>query len=309
MRWIAVVWLVVGCASGAEMGPRGRRNSVEIANLDARIATLEGKAPDSDAARVEQLERRVADLESLLRELRTKLDQLAAAPPPPPAFAPSPPPPPRFVRLDRDKVYAVPVDDSPTMGSATAPVTIVAAVQVPEPFTHKVWPTIVRLRGEYKKDLRLVIRFFVVHPQATNGTIAACAAAYQGRFDEMEDAIWFTLQQPTATAPTGMGRALTDAELHDIASGLRLDLKQFDRDYAGLCKTNVPRDIDAFKKLGQAAVPVFWINGRPLEGAQPIEQFRTIIDEELAKAKADRAKGGKAATYYERITKTGATGP
>ena len=288
------------------MRPRGRRNSVKINDLDARIARLEGKAPGGDAARLERLERRVADLESLLRELHAKLDQLAAAPPP---FAPSPPPPPRFARLDRDKVYAVPIDDSPTMGNPNAAVTIVAAVQVPEPFTHKVWPTLVRLRGEYQKDLRLVIRFFVVHPRATKATIAACAAAYQGRIDEMEDAIWFTLQQPTATAPTGMGRELTDTELHDIASGLRLDLKQFERDYAGICKTTVPRDIDAFKKLGQAAVPVFWINGRPLEGAQPIEQFRATIDEELAKAKADRAKGGKAATYYERIITSGATAP
>jgi protein-disulfide isomerase len=288
MRWLAVVWVVLGCTAEQRPAP----------------------APPSPDPRVAALEKRVDDLEAVLRAMRSTLAKLASAPPsPPPPFAPSPPPPPRFARLDRDKVYAVLVDDSPTMGNPNAAVTIVAAVQFPEPFTHKAWPTLVQLRGEYKQDLRLVIRYFVVHPKATTATIAACAAAYQGRIDEMEDAIWFTVQQPTATAPTGMGRELTDTELHDIASGLRLDLKQFERDDAGICKTNVPRDIDAFKKLGQAAVPVFWINGRPLEGAQPIEQFRTIIDEELAKAKADRAKGGKAATYYERITKTGATGP
>lgn len=260
--------------------------------------------------RVALLEKRIDDLESLLRELRTKqieaqhaLDKLTAAPPL------VPPPPPRFAHLEKDKVYAVPVDDSAIIGNPTAAVTVVAAVQFPEPFTHKVWPTFVKLRHAYKNDLRFVIRYFVVHPRMMNATIAACAAAYQGRLDEMEDAIWSASQRPVTGGMISNMQELSPTELHDVASGLRLDLKQFDADVAGLCTTNVARDIAMFKKLGQGGVPVFWINGRPVEGAQPEESFRAVIDEEITKAKADRAKGGKAASYYERITAGGATGP
>jgi predicted DsbA family dithiol-disulfide isomerase len=62
-------------------------------------------------------------------------------------------------------------------------------------------------------------------------------------------------------------------------------------------------------KLGQRGVPAFWINGRHLSGAQPIESFRKLIDEEREKWKADKAKGGKLATYYDRITNAAPTAP
>jgi len=43
MRKVAAVLCVVamGCAAGAEMRPRGKRNSVKIEALEKRIATLE----------------------------------------------------------------------------------------------------------------------------------------------------------------------------------------------------------------------------------------------------------------------------
>ena len=44
--------------------------------------------------------------------------------------------------------------------------------------------------------------------------------------------------------------------------------------------------VDASKKAGEEAgvngTPAFFINGRPLSGAQPFEKFKEIIDHELA---------------------------
>ena len=48
----------------------------------------------------------------------------------------------------------------------------------------------------------------------------------------------------------------------------------------------IQQDIDACSKAGVSAVPVFLINGRRLAGAQPIEAFKTLIDEELAAARS-----------------------
>jgi predicted DsbA family dithiol-disulfide isomerase len=42
-------------------------------------------------------------------------------------------------------------------------------------------------------------------------------------------------------------------------------------------------DIDQAGTLGLSGTPAFFVNGRLLTGAQPLEGFAKIIDEELAK--------------------------
>jgi protein-disulfide isomerase len=37
--------------------------------------------------------------------------------------------------------------------------------------------------------------------------------------------------------------------------------------------------------MGVNSTPTIYINGRPLVGAQPFEQFKLIIDEELSRGK------------------------
>jgi protein-disulfide isomerase len=290
MRQLLAVVLLIGCGGG-------ERERV----LERRIAELEAKPPAaSPDPRVQTLQQRVDELESLLRELRqlqiqtqASVAQLAehAAPPPPP------PPLPAAAGLDHDRAYPVPLDDSPAFGTKTAAVTLVAAVQFPEPYTHRSWPVLQELRKQYGKELRLVVKTFIVHPQATDSSIAACAVARQGALEPYEDAMWL------ASNPTNAARHWPDAsESRGIARDLGVDITRFDLDLAA-CKTGQTRDQALFKQLGQAAVPVFWINGHPLEGAMPIADFRTVIDAETKKALADRKKGGKPATYYDRITK------
>ena len=292
MRWLVVLGLLSCTANPPPRDPR-------------------------DAARIDALEQRVAVLEAQLQKTAAQLEAVADRPVPapvivetPPAPAPAPAPaPPRWTNPDPAKVYAVPLDDSPTIGPTIAPITIVAALQFPEPYTHRVWPTLVQLRTEYKRDVRIVVKLFVVHPRAITSSIAACATAYQNALDSIETSIWDAANDPTLqpTPSTGM-RQLEETELRELARASRLDLKQYDRDFL-VCKTGLDRDKAVLAKLGQSGVPHFWINGRPLSGAQPVESFRKVIDEELAKARDDKARGGKPATYYERITKGAPTSP
>ncbi len=112
--------------------------------------------------------------------------------------------------------------------------------------------------------------------------------------------------RPRADRTAALEQRVRDLEA--LARELRLDLKQYDRDLV-TCQAGLVRDKKRLETLGQRGVPGFWINGRYLEGARPIENFRTLIDEELAKARADQAQGGKLGDYYERVMKTAATAP
>jgi protein-disulfide isomerase len=47
----------------------------------------------------------------------------------------------------------------------------------------------------------------------------------------------------------------------------------------------VESDIEAANDVGVNGTPAFFINGRSLGGAQPFEEFKKIIDEELAAKK------------------------
>lgn len=282
-RWLWIYAVMVGCQPAPARDPT---DAARITALEQRVATLEAKAAQPAV---------VAEPE----------DQAKPTPPAAPVVVqPTPAQPgavPRSSSPNPAVTYNVPLHDSPQLGPNLAPVTIVASLQFPEPFTHRVMPTLVQLRAEYKKDVRIVIKQFVVHPITTTSSIAGCAAAYQDALEAMETAIWDAANDP-ALQPQGTSgrRQIDDVELRELARALRLDLKQYDQDVA-TCRAAQVRDHDVLGKLGQRGVPAFWINGRYLSGAQPIETFRKLVDEEREKWKVDKAAGGKAATYYERI--------
>jgi protein-disulfide isomerase len=265
--WIAAALLIASC------GPSSRE-----LQLERRVGDLENQqrsqaGPD---ARAETMQKRIDELESLVRELRTIEVQMQTSVAQLAADREEHPMPSGHAGLDENRAYPVPTDDSPQLGPANdSAVTLVAAVQFPEPYTHKSWPILQQLRKEYGKKLRVVVKTFVVHKQAHDSTIVGCAVAKQGKLDAFEPALWDAKdksnQWPDATAAK------------QIAFKLGVDKKRLERDIAGPCAVAIERDQKMFEALGQDAVPVFWIDGRPLSGAQPIDVFRTIIDAERAK--------------------------
>ena len=52
--------------------------------------------------------------------------------------------------------------------------------------------------------------------------------------------------------------------------------------------------------LGVGATPSFFINGRFMSGAMPIENFVALIDEELKKAERAHPAGHAEAQYYQQ---------
>jgi predicted DsbA family dithiol-disulfide isomerase len=62
----------------------------------------------------------------------------------------------------------------------------------------------------------------------------------------------------------------------------------------------VQTDMRDLQKLGVGATPAFFINGRFMSGAMPLENFVTLIDEELKKANERIQQGTAPAQYYQQ---------
>ncbi len=142
-------------------------------------------------------------------------------------------------------------------------------------------------------------KHLIVHPQvATTPAEAACAAHKQGKFFPMMEDIW--------VKGFRANRNLGQDNMEKIAGDVGLNLDQFKKDMAGECKQIVAKDQAELRKVGAGGTPGFFINGRFLSGARPIEHFKQLIDEELKKANERIAKGTKAEDYYtEWVLKKG----
>jgi predicted DsbA family dithiol-disulfide isomerase len=152
------------------------------------------------------------------------------------------------------------------------------------------------LQKRYGKDLRIVYKSFIVHPDtATIPARAACAAHLQGKFEQLYELIW--------DKGYGAGRDLSQGNMMRLARAAGLSMKKFETDRAGACVTRVQTDQEHLVQLGVVGTPAFYINGRFLSGARPLEQFTPIIDEELKKAKAS---GIAKSNYYNHLLSTGA---
>jgi protein-disulfide isomerase len=233
----------------------------------------------------------IVDLHAKLAQLEDQIEKMAAARPPARPSRPQP---------DPAKTYAVRVVDAPSRGASDALVTIVRAGEWACPFCEKTRPTIDQLLAEYGKDLRFVHRDFVVHPQIANDmAYAACAAHKQGRFWELDELLW---EKAFKT------RQFETSHLEELAVEAGVDMDRYRRDVAGDCPAELTSGMAELTALGVGATPAFFVNGRFLSGAQPIENFRRLIDEELALARKRVKKGTKQKRYYEEwVMKKGLT--
>ena len=165
----------------------------------------------------------------------------------------------------------------------------------------------------------MVYKQLVVHPRnAMAGALAFCAAGKQGKHVEMNNLIWdkgFKARQLDLSdvAPAGGsgqaekgagGGKCWDSEegcknVVSYAQELQLDMARFKADMKGPCQQLVQKDMKELSQLGVAATPGFFVNGRFISGAVPIENFITLIDEELKKANERIQQGTPQASYYQ----------
>jgi protein-disulfide isomerase len=278
--------VALGACAGRQDAARLTTRVDNLEHREARAAETEQRLARIEA-QSEQLVKLVEALSARLDGLDSKLETLAAQQARP--VAPTRPPGP-----DPAVVYAVPVDDSPFEGPPDARVTIVEAYDFACPFCERSRATMAEIRRHYGNDVRIVYRQFIVHPSAaTIPARAACAAHRQGKFTAMQEAIW--------EKGFKANRDLGEENMLRQARALGLKMRKFEADMRGPCVARVQEDHAAMAGFGVSGTPTFFINGRFLSGSQPFENFRRLIDEELAKAsEIIRTQGMKPGEYYDR---------
>jgi protein-disulfide isomerase len=193
-------------------------------------------------------------------------------------------------------VYRVPVGNSPATGADDALVTVVIFSDFQCPFCSRVEPTLKTLQDDYKGKIRFVWKNnpLPFHQNAGPAAEAAMAAADQGKFWEMHDKLFADQQN------------LDRATFEKYAQALGLDMAKFKASLdANAHKNVIEEDKTLASSLGANGTPSFFINGRPLRGAQPLPQFKAVIDEEVGKAEALVRQGTKKTDVYAELTKNG----
>jgi protein-disulfide isomerase len=184
--------------------------------------------------------------------------------------------PPIRVLMDVPRTTVAVTGDDPSEGSATAPVTLVEYSDFQCPFCGRVMPTLKELRTKYGDKVRVVWKDFPltqIHPQAFVAAQAGNCAREQGKFWEYHDRL-FANQQ-----------ALQPEFLKKYAAEVGLDAAKFDACLdSSKYEARVQESLGAGTRLGITSTPTVYVNGRMVNGAQPIEVFQAVIDDELARS-------------------------
>jgi len=202
-----------------------------------------------------------------------------------------------------DAVFAVDVSGEVQAGQvdgpAGAPITIVKAFDFACPYCQRVSPTMNELVKEYGGKVRVVYANLLIHPPAKPAHLGSCAAAKQGKYKEFKDAFWEKGFAPYAASGGRDQAPLGEDNVVKIAKDLGLDGEKLKTDmHSPDCEKRIEADMAEMQKFHVNSTPTFFINGKHVNGALPKDQFKRIIDEQLAQVE----KSGVApADYYEKV--------
>src|SRR5437763_1839155 len=127
----------------------------------------------------------------------------------------------------------------------------------------------------YPKDVRVAFKNnpLPFHQNAMPAAQAAVAAAKQNKFWEMHDKVFANQQD------------LSREAFEKYAKELGLDVAKFKADMDSQdTKTRIASEMAEAAKYGARGTPAFFVNGRAFSGAQPYDNFKKMVDEEVAAA-------------------------
>ncbi len=181
-----------------------------------------------------------------------------------------------YIQRPRRPTFPVEVGTSPSTGAQDAKVTIVEFSDFQCPFCAKGADLLKEIKKKYGNKVKVAFKNFPLpfHNHAEKAAVAGLCANEQGTeyFWKMHDAMF---ANQDALDPEGLKKTAGKV-------GVKLDA--FEKCLAeNKYLAQVQADMEEGKKVKVKSTPTFFINGQLINGAQPMEVFAEIIDEELAK--------------------------
>lgn len=171
--------------------------------------------------------------------------------------------------------FPVSLEDVRSEGPEDAAVTVVEFADFQCPYCRRAQATLAELREEYKDRVRWVFKDLPlpdIHPEAVRAAMAARCADQQKKFWPFQAKL-FELE------------LFTDENYEKAAKEAGVNAKKLMECLnEGSVEQDVAREATEARSFGIGATPLFLINGIQLTGAQPITEFRTVINQELERA-------------------------
>ncbi|MGD0137448.1 MAG: DsbA family protein [Tepidisphaeraceae bacterium] len=161
--------------------------------------------------------------------------------------------------INQDHLLAEPVTERDhAIGPASAPFTIVEYGDYECPDCLNAVPVIEEVRKNLGDRLRFVFRHFPqssIHPHASAAAQAAEAAAEQGKFWEMHQALFQHQKE------------LADVDLSHLALTLGLEIYKFETSWnQEKHRLRIRTDFESGRRSGVKATPTLFMNGRRYDG-------------------------------------------
>jgi len=169
----------------------------------------------------------------------------------------------------------VSLDDDAVLGNKNAKVTIVEFSDYECPFCGRHFSeTYPQIKSQYidTGKVKLVFRDFPLsfHQSAQKAAEAAECAGEQGKYFEMHDKLYQNQQ------------TLSVENEKKWAKEIGLDQGKFDKCLdSGQMAGEIAKDMADGQSYGVQGTPGFFINGKPISGAQPFSVFQQAIEAEL----------------------------
>jgi protein-disulfide isomerase len=189
---------------------------------------------------------------------------------------------------ERNVELAALAEAGPIMGNPDAPVTIVEFSDFQCPYCSRAANTVEQILAKYPNDVRFVYKHFPLgfHPWAKPAAIASeCAAA------QNDDAFW-SLHDKFFENQKALNPGNVIAKSKEYLAGSGIDMEKWatcaenqESEEYKAASAAVDAAMETGKKHGVSGTPGFFVNGRFLNGAQPLAAFEPLI--EAAKNNAD----------------------
>lgn len=179
-----------------------------------------------------------------------------------------------FIQKPRRPTFDVQVGKSPMAGGSDAKVTIVEFSDFQCPFCAKGADILKQIKKKYGNKVKVVFKNFPLpfHNHAEQAAVAGLCVNEQGSeyFWKMHDEMF---AHQDSLDPEG---------LKGLAKKVGVKADAFEKCLAeNKTLPQVQADMAEGRQIKVKSTPTFFINGQLINGAQPIEVFNEVIDEEL----------------------------